>query len=120
MTDEIKVAEELMGMEECPHCHRLIRPMDDHEYDRRCVICNSLLVLCVWCKKKFAENGYVVCGACGPAKEEARDKIVALMEDGKTYYYSGISEKLGIDIEVVIDICQELSEEGLIGLGDEE
>lgn len=50
--------------------------------------------------------------------EEARAEIVALFETGETLYYSDISERLRIDLEMVIEICHELQEQGVIHVAD--
>ena len=48
--------------------------------------------------------------------DEARAEIVDLFATGETLYYSDISERLRIDLEMVIDICHELQQEGAIGV----
>ena len=49
-------------------------------------------------------------------KDEAKAEIVDLFATGETLYYSDISERLRIDLEMVIDICHELQQEGAIGV----
>ena len=51
--------------------------------------------------------------------EEARSEIVDLFATGETLYYSDISERLRIDLELVVDICQELQQQGAIGVDDD-
>ena len=51
--------------------------------------------------------------------EEARSEIIDLFASGETLYYSDISERLRIDLEMVVDICQELQQQGLIGVDDD-
>jgi len=52
-------------------------------------------------------------------KDQARVEIMDLFQSGGTLYYSDIVQKLGIDIEDVIEICRELEAEGRIEtLGD--
>ena len=50
-------------------------------------------------------------------KEEARAEIIKLFDKTEEpLYYSDIMEKLGIELEMVVEICQELIDEGVIGL----
>ena len=49
-------------------------------------------------------------------REEAKAEIIGLFAGGETLYYSDISERLRIDLPVVLEICQELEEEGAIGV----
>ena len=50
-------------------------------------------------------------------KEEAKAEITALFETSEApLYYSDIMERLGIELELVVDICKELIDEGAIGL----
>lgn len=51
--------------------------------------------------------------------DEARSEIIDLFATGETLYYSDISERLRIDLEMVVDICQELQQEGAIGVDDD-
>ena len=50
-------------------------------------------------------------------KNEARVEIVDLFNssDGPVYY-SDIMEKLGIELDLLVEICGELIEEGVVGL----
>ncbi len=50
--------------------------------------------------------------------EEARAEIIELFATGETLYYSDISDRLRIDLEMVVNICRELQEEGSIGVDD--
>ncbi len=52
-------------------------------------------------------------------RAQARSEIIDLFQSGETLYYSDIVQRLGIDIEDVIEICRELETEGRIEtLGD--
>lgn len=46
------------------------------------------------------------------SKEEAKDEIKGLFSSGKTLYYSDIAQQLRLDLELVVDICDELQEQG--------
>jgi 16S rRNA C1402 (ribose-2'-O) methylase RsmI len=45
------------------------------------------------------------------SKEEAKNEIKRLFSSGKTFYYSDIAQQLGLDLELVVDICNELQEQ---------
>ena len=49
-------------------------------------------------------------------KEEAKQEIRQLFLSGRTLYYSDIVKELGLDLETVVDICNELEEEKEIGV----
>ena len=50
-------------------------------------------------------------------KTEAKSEISELFETTQEpLYYSDIMERLGIDLELVVEICKELIEEGAIGV----
>jgi hypothetical protein len=49
-------------------------------------------------------------------REDAKAEIAALFERGETLYFSDIVEQLSIDLEMVVDICKELEDEGVIGV----
>ena len=50
-------------------------------------------------------------------KEEAKAEIAELFDKTEVpLYYSDIMEQLGIELELVVEICQELIDEGVIGL----
>lgn len=49
-------------------------------------------------------------------KKEARAKIIRLFKSSKILYYSDIVEKLGIDLPLVVEICDELEKEKIIGV----
>ena len=51
-------------------------------------------------------------------KEEARDEIIDLFATGEILYYSDIAFRLRLDLEMVVDICHQLKEDGLIHLAD--
>lgn len=46
--------------------------------------------------------------------DENKQKIMTLFETGDTLYYSDIAEMLGIDLEKIVSLCQELITEGKI------
>lgn len=49
-------------------------------------------------------------------KKEAKTKIKSFFDENKEDYYpSDISKKLHIEYELVLEICEELVNEGLIG-----
>ena len=52
-------------------------------------------------------------------REEARAEIIDIFASGETLYYSDISERLRIDLEVVVEICLELQAEGAIRVDDD-
>lgn len=47
-------------------------------------------------------------------KEQAKQEILELFQSAGTLFYSDIAERLRIDLPVVVEICQELEEEGEI------
>ena len=50
------------------------------------------------------------------SKEEAKEEIRNLFSTGRTLYYSDIAKKLSLDLEMVVDICNELQKSGEIGI----
>ena len=52
------------------------------------------------------------------SREQARQEIQQLFSSGRTLYYSDIAEELGLDLELVVDVCRELQEEGEIGVDE--
>lgn len=52
-------------------------------------------------------------------REEAKAEIVDLFATGETLYYSDISERLRIDLEMTVTICRELMAEGAIRVDDD-
>jgi hypothetical protein len=46
------------------------------------------------------------------SREEAKNEIKKLFSAGKTLYYSDIAQQLGLDLELVVDICNELQKQG--------
>ena len=52
-------------------------------------------------------------------KEEAKAEIIDLFANEETLYYSDISERLRIDLEMVVEICRELKAEGAIRVDDD-
>lgn len=51
--------------------------------------------------------------------EEAKAEIVDPFANGETLYYSEISERLSIDLEMTVKICRELIAEGAIRVDDD-
>ncbi len=49
-------------------------------------------------------------------REQAKREIEALFKEGGTIYYGDIVERLGLDLELVVDICNELEGKGIIGM----
>ena len=49
-------------------------------------------------------------------RDQAMKEIEGLFKKGETLYYSDIAERLGLDLEVVVDICNELEDKGIIGM----
>ena len=45
-------------------------------------------------------------------REQAKQEIRELFASGETLYYSDIVQRLGLDIALVIDLCQELEAGG--------
>ena len=45
-------------------------------------------------------------------RNQAKQEIQELFRSGATYYYSDISRSLGIELPLVVEICQELEESG--------
>jgi len=52
------------------------------------------------------------------SKEQAKQEIQQLFSGGRTLYYSDIAEELGLDLELVVDICHELQEGGEIKIDE--
>lgn len=52
-------------------------------------------------------------------KEEALNEIRNLFKKEETLYYSEIAEKLRLDLELVVEICNELMEKGEINIARE-
>ena len=50
--------------------------------------------------------------------DEARAEIVDLFATGETLYYSDIADRLRLDLEMVVEICNKLQEEDVIYLAD--
>jgi len=46
------------------------------------------------------------------SREQAKQEIQQLFSSGRTLYYSVIAEELSLDLELVVDICQELQDSG--------
>ena len=50
--------------------------------------------------------------------DEARAEIVDLFATGETLYYSDIADRLQLDLEMVMEICNKLQEEDVIFVAD--
>lgn len=51
------------------------------------------------------------------SREQAKAEIVELFDQTETpLYYSDIMQRVGVELETVVEICQELLDEGVIGL----
>jgi len=48
-------------------------------------------------------------------REQAKQEIAALFSGDEVLYYGDIAERLDLDLETVVDICNELEDEGIIG-----
>lgn len=48
------------------------------------------------------------------SNEEAEKEIRELFSKGKTLYYSDITQELRLDLELVVNICNELQKQGEI------
>jgi len=48
-------------------------------------------------------------------KERAKQEILQLFQDGNVHDYGDISERLSLDLQLVVEICNELEREGRIG-----
>jgi len=51
-------------------------------------------------------------------RDEAKAEIARLFSEGRTLYYSDIATELQLDLELVVDICNELMSEGEISVAD--
>ncbi|MFH1651116.1 MAG: hypothetical protein ABID87_03290, partial [Chloroflexota bacterium] len=51
-------------------------------------------------------------------REEATKEIRQLFKSGRTLYYSDIANELSLDLEMVVNICQELQEKKEIGIDE--
>ena len=52
------------------------------------------------------------------SREEAKEEIRNLFSTGRTLYYSDIAEELRLDLEMVVEICNELQESGGISIDE--
>ena len=52
------------------------------------------------------------------SREQAEQEINQLFSSDRTLYYSDIAEELGLDLKLVVEICQELEEAGEIAVDD--
>jgi hypothetical protein len=48
-------------------------------------------------------------------REQAKQEIAALFSGDEVLDYGDIADRLGLDLGLVVDICNELEEEGVIG-----
>ena len=51
-------------------------------------------------------------------KDEARAEIIDLFANSETLYYSDIADRLRLDLEMVVEICNKLQEEDVIYVAD--
>ncbi|MBE0515772.1 MAG: hypothetical protein IBX41_00040 [Methanophagales archaeon] len=49
------------------------------------------------------------------SREQAKEEIMALLDESDKLYYSDIAEALRLDLELVVEIIQELEAEGKVG-----
>ncbi len=47
-------------------------------------------------------------------REQAKQEVQELLATGETLYYSDIARRLRIDLPQVVELCQELEQEGAI------
>ena len=47
-------------------------------------------------------------------RDQAKQEILELFQSGETLFFSDIAKRLNIDLPLVVEICQELREEGEI------
>jgi len=47
-------------------------------------------------------------------RDDAKGEILDLFRTGRTLYYSDIVQELGIDIDLVVELCEELESEGRV------
>lgn len=52
------------------------------------------------------------------SKDQAKSEIKDLFAKGKTLYYSEVAEKLRLDLQTVVEICNELQQNGEIEIVD--
>lgn len=52
------------------------------------------------------------------SKEQARSEIRNLFQSGRTLYYSDIADELCLDLELVVNVCNELLESKEIHIDD--
>jgi hypothetical protein len=52
------------------------------------------------------------------SKEEAKREIIKLFYKGQTLYYSDIAEELGLNLQLVVEICNELQNRGEVEISD--
>ena len=48
-----------------------------------------------------------------------KERIIKLFKTGKTFWFADIVRELGIDLEMVVDICKELMASGEIVIDQE-
>jgi hypothetical protein len=54
------------------------------------------------------------------SREDAKSEILQLFRTGRSLFYSDIMRELAIDIDLVVEVCEELESEGKIGVvGDD-
>lgn len=52
------------------------------------------------------------------SRKDAKKEISQLFSEGKTLYYSDIAERLNLDLQLVVKICNELHKRGEIKIDD--
>ncbi len=52
-------------------------------------------------------------------KDEARKEIAELFSQGQTLYYTDIAEQLQLDLQLVVEVCNELQSRGEIEVIDD-
>lgn len=65
-------------------------------------------------EKRISEEKVVVLRNI--TRKEAKQEIQQHFLSGRTLYYSDIVKELGLDLETVVDICNELEQEKVIGI----
>jgi hypothetical protein len=52
------------------------------------------------------------------SREDAKAEIASLFSQGKVMYYSDVARELKLDLELVVDLCNELMDEGKIEVAE--
>jgi len=67
-------------------------------------------------ERKLPEENVIVLREI--SRDEAKAEIASLFSEGRTLYYSDIAKELQLDLELVVDSCNELMNEGEISVAD--